>query len=393
MDNKKFVSMILSAMLLSGCMISPSEQLSDMTTCLNTTTSVTQIATQPTQVAPVATQPEKELWNPESGGIYDVSAMIPQIDGYCLSDVLAEQQLLIYKDIAFRSTIFVPFKLSELKAETENQFALLISSNTKIHIRGSLLHTWRDDYLLGEGLVEGYDILNRESLLTWKTKDRYGYSNTGDAVLFLHTDENQQRIYQKNLLDGYEKELLRWDITDKTVHPILHVVTQGESGFAFVGNIYTAYSPQSVLCCGFIDNNGKMLQMKLYSDEYRITVYRGGVLVQNDILGFDSVQEPDMYYQIFDANTLSIKKIQSQDPKCRISISDNGQYLIAYKKEGPSFHFWVYDMIQGQLLKKAEYTTAIENIGQYSISISEKENGFLLLLRHKNSAALLYFAL
>ncbi len=382
---KKICIVILILLVLfSGC-----------TTCLDKQTQnpLFSSATTDCTIPPTETNSGDEQWNPDSGSSYDVSEMIIQEGQFRLDRVYAENSIMVYSDIQTDNLMVVPYESEFLKPKRESMCTLHAGMYSKKYINNDILYTIGKDYVHQEWIVKVYALSNGQLINTFATKDAFGYTSVKDAALLLRTEENRQILYRKNLIDGYEDMLLVWEMSDKFSKPIISDIVESENGYAFVGNIFTPDSYQSVLCCGFIDLHGNLLELNMYNDEKRVNIYSCGILVQDDIRGFDSKYDPEGKYYFYDLETLTIKEMDAQDPKCRIFISNNGKYLAAACFETEGFSFWVYDLIQGEYLKTIHYKTVDIQVSQYDVSFDENKNGLYLLLKSKIKTQLIYFGI
>ncbi|MCD7755484.1 MAG: hypothetical protein LUJ09_04005, partial [Firmicutes bacterium] len=83
--NRLKLTVLLPALLLAGCAVTSPEQTTIGSTAGQVPTASSTGQALPTQSAPTTqppTLPDKQVWDPESGGIYDLTDMLPQIDGY-----------------------------------------------------------------------------------------------------------------------------------------------------------------------------------------------------------------------------------------------------------------------------------------------------------------------
>ncbi|MCD7755763.1 MAG: hypothetical protein LUJ09_05465, partial [Firmicutes bacterium] len=323
------------------------------------------------------------------------------IDGYYPSWVLADQQLLLYDkllDGTDRGGCFLPFSFQDLTVDTQARIYLPVTSaqpgNRGLFLRDGMMYTWASTTSDG-GTATVYDLQTGTVLAQWDAKGTHGYSNTQDAVLLLQTDATnvyRQRIYQKNLLDGTETDLLLWEITDTSVQPTLYGLSQGENGFAFYGGVYDDKTFQ--YCCGFLDYDGNLECLTFYGNEYKFELYPGGLLVRGQDFGVFAEEQPEDLYQIYDADTLSFRTIPDLDGSAdAVTISDHGKYMIVNQLSNGELTYWVYDLRQAELMETFQYTPAYTDIYQYIVSISEEQNGFLLMLRRETlESALIYFA-
>lgn len=392
---KKICIVILILLVLfSGCATHFDKQMQNPIFSSTTTDGTTpSTATSTIIIPPTETHSGAEQWDPESGSVHDVSDMIIQEGQFRLDCLYATNNIMVYSDILADNIMVVPYESDFLKPKRESVYTVSFGMHTKMYIHGDILYTIEQNYETQEWDVKAYALLDGQPINTFATKDTFGYTSAKDAVLLFCTEENQQRIYRKNLVDGHEDTVLVWDTSDKFSKPIISDIVESENGFAFVGNIFTPDSYQSVLCCGFIDLHGNLFELNMYNDEQRVNVSNGGILVQDDIRGFDSKYEPDGKYFFYDLETMSIKEIDAQDPKCRIFISNNGKYLVAAYIEAEGFSFWVYDLIQGEYLETIHYKTVDTQVSQYDVSLDENKNGFYLLLKSNIKTQLIYFGI
>lgn len=388
------IVVLIVIVLFSGCTNKfmnqiENPQLSDTTTdgTLPSSGSNT-IVTSPTEI-----HTGHEPWKPESGGVYDISSMIMQQGQYRIDYLISERNVMIYSDALGGNTMAVPYDLGTLKLETESAYTLPAGVFAETYINHDVIYTTERDYKTREWIVKAYVWSNGQLVNTIVTKDSLGYTCAKNSILLFCTEENQQRIYLKNLINGNEDTLLIWDTSDKFSKPIISDIIQSENGFAFIGNIYTSNSSQSVLCCGFIDRQGNLLTLNMYNDEHQISICDGGILVQDDFQGFDSKYDPEGKYHFYDVETFSIKMMDAQDPRCKIFISSSGKILIAALIDEEVCSMWVYDLVRGECSNIFSYQIVDIQVSQYSISISEKENGFYLLLKGKSENQLIYFGL
>lgn len=324
----------------------------------------------------------------EGNGVYDAPNLIMQQSQYRLDRIDAEKNVMIYSDISASSIMVVPYDPETLVPNKNAAYTLSIGMRSTIKITGSFLYTVETDY---ETKIKTYALLDGQLINVMTIHDPIGYTPREDSVLLIHTETGQQTIYRKNLVDQHEDVLLIWNTSDKYSHPIISDIVESEKGFAFVGNIFTLDSYQSVLCCGFIDLQGNLLELNMYNDEQRVIVCGCGILVQDDIRGFDSKYNPEGKYYFYDLETLTIKEMDGQNPKCKIFISNNGKYLVSAYIDTEGFRFWVYDLIQGALLKTMHYKTVDIQVSQYDLSLDERKNGFYLLLKSNIKTQLIYF--
>ena len=385
--NKFGIVALVLIIILSGCTY-PANNTSHNPSFASTETN----GTWPSGGAtfPTDTQTGGEQWWLEGNGVYDASNMIIQQNQYRLDCIDAEKNIMIYSDILASSIMIVPYDPETLVPNKKDAYTLSVGIRSTIKINDSFLYVVETG---DETKVKTYALLDGQLINVMTVYDPIGYTPESDSVLLIHTEVGKQKIYRKNLVDQHEDVLLIWNTSDKYSQPIISDIVESENGFAFVGNIFTLDSYQSVLCCGFIDLQGNLLNFNMYNDEQRVIVCSCGILVQDDIRGFDSKYNPDGKYYFYDLETLTIKEMDGQNPKCRIFISNNGKYLVAAYIDVGEFRFWVYDLIQGALLKTIHYKTVDIQVSQYDISLDESKNGFYLLLKSNIKTQLIYFGI
>ena len=320
--------------------------------------------------------------------VYDITNIFELSNNISIVQVDFEYKIILGYDFMEDKYICIPFNsenlkpdilkaiyIPETKAQSGQTVKFNISKDYIVFVKG---RAWAPTKT-----VTAYSLNDGTVINEWEIEQNTKLQINNEKILLIKTSNNIQNIEYIDPNNLEKTEILNWDITQKTQSPILDSIAIGDNGFAFTGAIYPDENSQSTTCFGMIDNNKTTIYLEK-KENFRFLEYNSGILVYDNEPVYGSHSSELGQFELYDIKTMK-KVIVNPEAKnevySRVHISKSGKYIVTGGLLSDEKCIKLYDTVNNKLKAKFYFETTVENPTMEIISISDKENIIIAIIK------------